>query len=95
MRVDDTLYLPSPPLPTIRSGDGTGTALSTPSARTALTRSGRSRGVLPAAEAGAPLQGEVLARTRVTDRGVESYLALGRVAPAAAVPRSLYVDLYA
>lgn len=95
MRANDTHYLPSPSLPAIRAGDGTGTALATLPARTALTRWGRSRGVLPAAEAGAPLQGEVLARPRLTDSGVESYLALGRVAPAAAVPRSLFVDLYA
>jgi hypothetical protein len=95
MRVDDTRYLPSPPLPALRSGDSAGTLLATLAARTALTRSGRSRGVLAAPAGGTPLQGEVLARPRVADAGVETYLALGRAAPAAAIPRSLFVDLYA
>lgn len=95
MRVDETLYLTPPPLPALRSGDGAGTALATLSARTALARSGRSRGVLVASAGGAPLQGEVLARPRIADAGVESYLALGRPPTTGAIPRSLFVDLYA
>jgi hypothetical protein len=95
MRIDELPYLPFPTLPAPRAGDGAGTMLATLSARTALSRSGRSRSLLSSYGAGVPLQGEVLTRQRVADAGVDSYLALGRVAPSTAIPRSLFVDLYA
>jgi hypothetical protein len=95
MRVDEAFYLPAPALPALRPGDGAATALATLAARTGLTRSGRARGVLNAATGSAPLQGEVLSRPRFADSGVDSYLALGRAAPAPAIPRSIFVDLYA
>ncbi|MCU0935199.1 MAG: hypothetical protein MUF66_03780 [Gammaproteobacteria bacterium] len=95
MRVDEAFYPPSPALPALRSGDGAGTALATLAPRTALTRSGRSRGTLTASAPNPPLQGEILSRSRFVDTGVDGYLALGRPLPTPAVPRSRFVDLYA
>ena len=95
MGAEDSFSLPSTSGALPRPGHGGGRALATLTSRRAPAWPTRARALpLPRLDE-VPLRGQVLARPRTLEGGVDDYLALGGLLPPRLLPRSLFVDLFA